>query len=345
MKKKLTVILAVTMVIVMSLTGCTQGNQSAESGSKKKRQLVVYSPNNPEINNPIIKEFQDRTGIEVQLITAGTGELMKRVEAEAANPMGDVFFGGGQESHDAISKYFFPYVTEEVEHLNEKYLDPNEIWTPQSILPMVIMYNKDLVKPGEEPQGWEDLLDSKWKGKIAYSDPARSASSYTQLVTILSVFGRDDEHGWNFVKQLLENMEYKILSGSAMVYQGVADKEFQVGITLEEAALRYIENGANVGIIYPKEGTSARSDGNSIIKGAKNLEQAKLFIDFISGKDVHDLMQKEFLRRSVRTDAAKIEGVVETKDLKVISYDTNWASENKDEVLIRFNKIITGQER
>ena len=369
MKRSVMVLLSVWLMIAMLVTACggassntggsssgsnssgtsgtstSSGNTQNNSSSNVKRKVVVYSPNNPELNNPVIKEFQDRTGIEVELITAGTGELINRIKAEANNPLGDVLYGGGQESHDAIAEYLEPYVTSEAEHLMSDYLDPNGIWTPQSILPMIIMYNKDLVPEGQEPKGWYDLLDPKWKGQIAYADPAKSASSYTQLVTMMTAFGLGTEEGWNTIKKFVDNLDGKILSGSALVYQGVADKEFALGVTSEDAALRYVVNGANVGIIYPVEGTSARTDGNSIIKGAKNLKEAQEFIDFISSKDVHDIMSKEFLRRSVRKDTSfEIEGIVKTEDMAVLPYDSQWASDNKDAVIERFNRIVIGAE-
>ncbi|GIP34166.1 ABC transporter substrate-binding protein [Paenibacillus sp. J2TS4] len=355
MRKK--AFLSFLMVVMLLISaGCGSGDSGSSNGkgtdsgaspegSKGTGRLTVYSPNQAEINNPIIKEFQDRTGIQVQLISGGTGELLKRVEAEASNPLGDVFFGGGQESHDAYKDYFEPYVTSEIDNLEADYTDPGQTWTPLSILPMIIIYNQDLVPEGEKPKGWEDLLDPKWKGKIAFSDPARSASSYTQMVTMLTAFGLNDEKGWDFIKKFVGALDNKILSSSSMVYKGVADKEFALGITSEDAALRYIEGGAKVGIIYPEEGTSARADALSIMKGAKNLEEAKQFIDFVAGPDVQSLIQKEFKRRSVRKDAEKVEGIPLTKDIKVLPYDTEWASNNKDEAVARFTRIVTGQEQ
>lgn len=324
--------------------GTQQTGSGSGSGAKKGGKLTVYSPNAAEVNNPIVKEFQDRTGIEVQLISGGTGELLKRVQAEEANPLGDVFWAGGADSLEAYKKYFEPYRSKEFDNLSEEYVDTTNHWTPFAALPMVIMYNKELVKPGEEPKSWKDLLDPKWKGKIAYADPAKSGSSYTQLVTMLIAFGKDDGKGWDFIKKFVNNLDGKVLSGSGMVYKGVADKEFPLGITLEEAALRYVEGGAKVGIIYPEEGTSAVPDGAAIIKGAKNMEQAKQFIDFLVSKDVQSLIQKEFKRRSVRKDADKVQGIPATKEIKLVQYDFDWAAANKDETIKRFGRIVTGQE-
>ncbi|MDF2612093.1 MAG: extracellular solute-binding protein family 1 [Lachnospiraceae bacterium] len=56
--------------------------------------LVIYCPHPLEFINPLVSEFESQTGIKVEVIAAGTGELLKRVESEQANPLGDIFWGG-----------------------------------------------------------------------------------------------------------------------------------------------------------------------------------------------------------------------------------------------------------
>lgn len=318
-----------------------EGNGSEEV--KLSGKVVIYSPNNADINNPIVKEFQDRTGVQVELITGGTGELLKRVEAEKDNPLGDVFFGGDTASLSAFGSFFEPYETSEAASINAAYLHGEHLYTPFTLLPMVIMYNKEMVAEDEAPQSWEDLLDPKWKGQIAYADPAKSSSSFTQLATMLTAFGKDDDKGWAFVEKFVANLDGKLLPSSGGVYKGVADKEFAVGITLEEAALRYVEGGAPVGIIYPTEGTVVTPDGMALIKGSKNEANAQAFIDFAAGPDVQALLQEEFLRRSVRTDAGAIAGLPGVSDIKTVDYDYDWVSANKDAIAERFMKVVMGQ--
>ncbi|WP_052363754.1 hypothetical protein [Geomicrobium sp. JCM 19037] len=92
---------------ILVACGGEDSSDSEESNSDGDAQeetssLTVYSPHQTEIINPIVNEFQDQTGISVDLITAGTGELLNRVEAESGNPLGDVFWGGGAESLERI---------------------------------------------------------------------------------------------------------------------------------------------------------------------------------------------------------------------------------------------------
>lgn len=347
MKRKwvLTIVSMLLMSIIMTACGTNgEGKSTLEDSGSQKGSLTIYSPNPAEINNPVVKEFQDRTGITVQLISGGTGELLKRVQAEAGNPLGDVFWAGGADSLESFKDYFEPYKTKESVNLLPAYVDEAGYWTPFNALPMVITYNKSMVSEADLPKSWNDLLDPKWKGNIAFADPSKSGSSYTQVVTMLTAFGRDDEKGWDFVHKLVKNMDGKILSGSSLVQRAVPDGEFALGITLEDAALRYIEGGSQIGIIYPEEGTSAVPDGAAIIKGTKHLDEAQQFIDFIVSKDVQELVQKEFKRRSIRSDVDPVEGLPQTKDIKLVNYDFSWAANNKDEVIKRVTRIMTGQE-
>ncbi|MZQ85606.1 extracellular solute-binding protein [Paenibacillus sp. 5J-6] len=363
-------IMGVSMVVTMSLMVTACGADTSKSGTptdnakaaaspsaepkaagaassepvKLSGKVVVYSPNTADINNPIVKEFQDFTGVQVELISGGTGELLKRVEAEKANPLGDVFFGGDTASLKSYAGYFQAYETKEKSNLSSAYLSADNLYTPFTVLPMVIMYNKDLVTEADKPKSWNDLLDAKWKGKMAFADPAKSSSSFTQLATMLTAFGKDNNQGWDYVKKFVKNLDGKLLSSSGLVYKGVGDKEFAIGVTLEEAALRYVEGGAPVGIVYPSEGTVATPDGMAIIKGSKNQANAQAFIDFAAGKSVQNLLQKEFLRRSVRKDASNIQGLPTLDAIKKVDYDYDWVSQNKKTISDRFMKIVTGQE-
>lgn len=339
MKKFLTLLLVFSFIFVLS--ACGSDETSGEE--KDSKTLSVYSPHQSEIINPIIKEFQDRTGIKVELVQSGTGELLSRVEAEAKNPGADVFWGGGAESLEAFGANFEPYVTKEDEAIPDVFKSESDLWTGFSALPMVIMYNEEMVAEGEAPTSWKGLLDEKWNGKIAFTDPNKSGSSYTQLVTMLTAFEEGDEKGWDYVKDFVGNLDGTILSSSSMVPKGVADGEFPVGVTLEEAAYRYIAGGAPVNVTYPEEGTSAVPDGVALIKGAKNDANAKEFIDFLVSKDVQEMIVTDFSRRAIRDDVAPPEGLMEFDEIPLVDYDFEWSSSNKEDVMDKFHEILISQ--
>lgn len=368
MKKGLKMLLAATLSMSM-LVGCSgagsttppkeekieqesteeKKEEKKEEGKKEEKTeaasktLTVYSPHPADPLNAGVKAFQDKTGITVEVVAAGTGELLKRIEAESSNPLCDVLWGGGAESLAAYSQYFEAYTSSEDSVIAANNKDANGMWTGESPLPMVIMYNKKLVSEADVPTGWADLLDSKWKGKIAYADPAKSGSSFTILATMVTAFGKDDGKGWEFVREFVANLDGKVLGSSSGVYKGVADGEYSVGLTLEKSAQEYVKAGADVGFIYPKEGTSAVPDGIALVKNGPNVDNAKLFIDYMLSSENQQMMSETYNRRPVRSDLTPPEGLASMDDIPLVDYDFEWASTQKQEILKQWKDIVIGK--
>lgn len=357
MKKLLSALLAVTL-IAGTFAGCgsstssstaasesqskAEASQAAASQAAGSKHVSVYSPHPADPLNAGIKEFQEKTGITVDLVAAGTGELLKRIEAESANPLCDVFWGGGADSLAAYSKYFDTFTPAEMSNIDKTYVSTDGLWTGESPLPMVLMYNKKLVSESDVPKGWGDLTSDKFKGKIAYADPAKSGSSYTILCTMLTAFGKDDGKGWDFIKKFVANLDGKILGSSGDVYKKVSDGEYSVGLTLEKEAIKYVQAGADVGIVYPSEGTSSVPDGIAIVKGCANKENAEAFANFVLSKECQAMMANDFGRRPVRLDTDPPKGLPVMKDIKLVDYDFSWASSQKTEIMEKWKEVVVG---
>lgn len=341
MKKiKKVVIMLLASVAALILASCGTGS-SDNTEPAALDSLVIYTSHKEDVYSPIIKEFQERTGIHIDIVAGGTGEILMRIEmdTEFGDPLGDVMFGGGVESLEAYKDYFQPYVSLEDDNIGEAFKAKDNTWTGFSALPMVIMYNKNLVAEDDVPTSWADLIDPKWKGKIAYTDPALSGSCYTIMVTMLTAYPEGD-HGWDFMRAFAANLDGKILENSSDIFKGVADGEYSLGLTLEEAAQKYLVTGADVGFIYPSEGTSAVPDGTAIIKGGPNPENAKAFLDFSVSEDVQNLIVTNMSRRSVRNDVDPAKGLAPLSDIKLVDYDVSAASTDKENLLKKWKDIL-----
>ncbi|GMQ56014.1 ABC transporter substrate-binding protein [Vallitalea sediminicola] len=334
---------------IKDTTNAKQSNEDDKKNAENPKQenetdsLVVYSPHKADMINPIVKEFQETSGIKVEVVAAGTGELLKRVESEKENALGDVMWGGGAESLNAFKQYFAEYESTEAKMVDAAFIDRNNAWTGTSPLPMVIMYNKKLVKPEDVPASWGDLLDPKWNGKIAYADPTRSGSSFTILATMLTAYKNEEDEGWKFIKDFYTNLDGKLTSGSSGVYKGVADGEYAVGLTLEKTAMEYVNAGAEVGIVYPSEGTSSVPDGIAIIKGAKNESNAKKFMDFVLTAKTQQFILDNFASRPVRDDVKIADNLIKMADIKLVDYDLQWVSDNKENIIKKWKDIVIGK--
>ena len=337
--------------IVIMLIACTvgvsgllfAGGAKEVDASQAKGSVTVYCPHEAGPLNAGVKAFEDATGIKVDVVAAGSGELLKRIEAESANPLGDVFWGGGAESAAAYARYFETFVSKYDNLIPVASKAADKKWIGESPVPVVIMYNKNLVREDEVPAGWMDLLDPKWKGRIAYADPAKSGSAYSLLCTMIQAIGKDDGQGWEFVRKFVANLDGKIQGSSSNAYKLVADGEYALGLTQEKSVQTYVLAGANVGMVYAKEGTSAVPDSIAIIKGAKNLENAKLFVDFMLGEENQRTMSEQFNRRPVRDDVNPPKGLPQMSSIKLVDYDFEWASLKKAEIISQWKNIVVGR--
>ena len=172
---------------------------------ENQRTLTVYSPHDSQPLYTAVKEFQEITGISVNVVSSGTGELLERIrrENEEGEPLCDVFWGGGAESIAANADLFEPFTSVFDDWIPKESKDPNFLWVGESPAPVVIIYNTILVSPEEVPTAWSDLLLPKWRGKIACARPGKSGSAYTLLCTMLTAFGGEEGEGWPFIRKFV----------------------------------------------------------------------------------------------------------------------------------------------
>lgn len=323
---------ALLLAALCTLSGCAGGSavDPAVSAPAEDERLVIYTSHKEEVWRPIVREFEERTGIWVDVVTGGSNELLERVKWESEAPEADVMFGGGVDNLESYSEYFAPYVCAEHDRLAPQYCDEDNLWTPFSALPVVLIYNPKLVTSGELT-GWESLLSGEFRGKIAFADPAVSGSCYTALVTMLCALDAPREET---LRRFAGNLDGRLLSGSGDILDSVADGTDRVGITLEETARKRINAGENLRMIYPVEGTSAVPDGCAVIRGAKHEKNAQKFIDFAVSHDVQTLLQQdEFSRRCVRTDIEPPAQLTRLDKLELLDYDVAWASGEHEAIL------------
>ena len=318
------------LLALLLLSGCASGAVDAGTLPQPGSRLVVYTSHKEEVYRPIIREFEERTGIWVELVTGGSNELLQQLEAEKDNPKADVMFGGGVESLESYRHLFRAVRRGESDAVTASLRQSEDSWAPFSALPVVLIYNTKLVDPACLA-GWEDLLRPEFAGKIAFADPAKSASSFTALVTARYACG--DE----ILEALPAQLEGRQLDSSGDVLSAVADGTYLVGITLEETAMQRIAAGDNLAIVYPKEGTSCVPDGTAVVLGAPHEENAVAFLDFTLSEAVQQLLGSRFYRRAVRDGVDAPEALPTLEDMALVRYDDAWAAENRDDILARWN--------
>lgn len=326
--------------LMVAMCGCGQNQReefikyiSEKYSASNDNQLIVYTSHKEEVYLPIIREFEARTGIWVEIHAGGTAQMLSQVRQASENGQCDIMFGGGIESYEAQSDLFMPYESSESKSLDSAYVSKDNIYTPFTELPIVFIYNNKLVSKDAAPKSFRELFDLRWKGKIAFADPNSSGTSYTIVSTMEQIFNEKID---TLVPRLYEQLGGEVLSSSGNVIPKVSDGTYLVGITLEETAKKYMETSDDISMIYPEDGTSAVPDGCAMVKNAPHSYNAGKFIDFVVSSDVQEYAVNNYHRRSVREDIVLPN---EYGDIKIIYFDIRKSAGEEADFFTLWNSL------
>ncbi|MFU0828938.1 MAG: Iron ABC transporter substrate-binding protein [Lachnoclostridium sp.] len=355
--RKRWIALMVAAITAISLTGCSTATDNtkentAQTATEENKQganeegdaLVVYTARSEELNKAVISEFEQETGIKVELVTAGTGELLKRAESEKDNPLGDVLWAADRTMLAASSDLFMEYVSTEDGNMMDGFQNKTGYFSPAFSDPPVLIVNTNL-KGDIEINGFEDLLNPELKGKIAFGDPVNSSSAFQSLVAMLYAMGDNNDpmsdSAWNYVDQFLKNLDGKMCNSSSQVYKGVAEGEYIVGLTWEDPAANYVKEGAAVEVVFPEEGTIFPGESVQILKNCKHPENAKKFVDFMLSEQVQNKVGSELTVRPLRQNATLADYMTPQSEIKLFSnYDEGWVADNKLDITNKFSEVL-----
>jgi len=340
MKKNAAKLIVLAALCAALLPGCKKSENKNASGTNAAKEMTLYYSNSTDWADPIIQEFEDQTGIKVTLVQDGTSSLFARVKAEAANPQADVVWGGVTDTYRANQDMLQKYTPATASSLKKEALDPNGYYSGFDMGPMVMIYNTELIDKASAPTKWADLLNPKYKGLIACADPTASSSSFACMMAIIQAYGTDNGKGYEFIKEFVKNLNGKVIGSSSGVYKGVADGEYMIGLTYEEAALRYMSSGATIQVVYPEEGTSSSPTGCAIVKNCKNPVSAQKFIDYLTGKEVQARLGA-LNRRSVRTDITDPDTMEAWGNIHFVDMDIDWTSSHVEEFNSKWTDFVT----
>jgi iron(III) transport system substrate-binding protein len=300
------------------------------------QNVVLYSSNNPEaIANAvsILKKKNPKAG--VQQVTGGTGTLMKRIQAEAANPGADIFWSGGVGTLSAFSSLMEPYTSPEAKGVAQQFIDPKSAFVGTNVHVMVLMVNEKQLKGLAAPKSWSDLMKPEWKGKFVMTDPAKSGTAFIQVYGLLKQFGRDG------LEKIARNAV--VVQSSGQVFKSVGAGEYAVGITIESSAYEFVVGGQKeIKLVYPSEGTYLGAEGMFIVKGAKNMVAAKQFYDVLLSKEAQETLLRENFRRPTRSDIAvsKMTSLPDLAGLKVFPLNLQLANEEYEQLIALWNLAL-----
>ena len=303
--------------------------------------VVLYSSNNPEaIGNAVAVAKKQHPGLAVKQVTGGTGTLMKRIQAESANPGGDIFWSGGVGTLAAFTDVMETYRSPEAKTIPQQFQEANGRYISTNVHVMVLMVNDKQLKGLASPKTWSDLMKPEWKGKVVITDPSKAGTAFIQIYGLLKQFGREG------LEKIAANAV--VVQSSGQVYKSVAAGEFPVGITIEASAYEFVVGGQKeIKLVYPSEGTYLGAEGMFIVKGAKNAAAARQFYDVLLSKPAQEMLLVENFRRPTRSDIAvsKLTSLPDLSSFKVFPLNLQVATDEYEQLIAMWNLALAKAKR
>jgi len=290
--------------------------------------LVIYCGVNEEWCRAAVTAFERDTGIRVSMTRKSAGEIYAQLKAEASNPRADVWWGGTGDPHMQAAEegLTIEYKSPRLGELHDWAIKQWEQSKGRAVGiysgALGFGFNTELIKKKgvAEPKCWADLLDPKLKDEVQVADPNSSGTAYTLLATIVQVMGEDK--GFAYLKALHKNINQYTKSGAAPA-RATGLGETTVGIAfLHDVLIPVIVDKAPVKPVAPCEGTGFEIGSMSIIKGARNLDNAKKWYDWALTPVAQELAVQGKSYQIPSVKAAKIPPEApKLSEIKLIDFD------------------------
>jgi iron(III) transport system substrate-binding protein len=231
-------ILGTALALGLSLVADALGQAIDIAAAKKEGKVIVYGSVVPQAMEELHRNFESKYGIKVDYWRGSSTAVAERAQSEwrAGRPAFDVV----ESSWDVMTLMkkegiFAPYIPPSSQSFADQFKEKDALITPWRILPISILYNTELVKAADAPKSLEDLLSSKWKGKISIPDPSRhttTAKFFWNLEKLMGPKWRD------YVKGLAKQQPL-LLESLAPVTPAIIKGEAQVGIAYIKFVKQY----------------------------------------------------------------------------------------------------------
>ncbi|MBQ4795711.1 extracellular solute-binding protein [Pectobacterium versatile] len=321
--------------------------------ARAEGRLIIYCSATNAFCEEEAKAFGEKYDVKTSFIRNGSGSTLAKVDAEKKNPQADVWYGGtlDPQSQAGEMDLLEPYQSKNLDQIMPQFRDPAKRKGNYSSAVYVGILgfgvNTDRLKEKNlpVPQCWKDLTNPVYKGEIQIADPQSSGTAYTALATFSQLWGQDQ--AFDYLKKLNTNVSQYTKSGIAPA-RNAARGETAIGIGFLHDYSLEKEKGAPLTLISPCEGTGYEIGGVSILKGARNMDNAKLFVDWALSKEAQELSWKKGQSYQILTNTTAEASPLSLKlqDLKLINYDMDkyGAADVRKELISKWvNEVKMGQ--
>jgi iron(III) transport system substrate-binding protein len=277
--------------------------------------------------------------LKIDFVRAGSVETVKRFVAErqAGRIGADLIHGadpGGFE-YFAQKGWLDPRLAALplTRDYREGFFDPKAGWVALRATGIALMYNTKLVSKDALPKTWRELIEPKWKSRIAISDPTRAGSSFSHLYAMWKMYGAD------YLDKFARNDVFVAGDGTA-TRDAIANGERDIAPVSEYDAFTFEKEGRPVGVDWVDDGTIMLPAPLGLVKGSPNSENALALAEYMLSRAGQELITDIILSWSARRDVKAPGGKPELDSIKLATFDWEKAASEKGQLLDLYFKYF-----
>jgi iron(III) transport system substrate-binding protein len=315
--------------------GLTFAQDARLEAAKKEGKVVWYTSLAVPSTEKIAKMFEaSYPGIKVEAHRTGSERVLQRLMQELqANIKNADVVHTSDAGHFVLlkeKKLLMQYAPAGIEKFPAGFKDRDGYHFGLRATLSVIAYNSKLIPVAEAPRTWKDLLDSKWRGKLVTGHPGYSGVISTHVLALVNLYG------WDFFKQLAQNKLMLVQSANDPA-QVVASGERPIAVDGSEYFFYQTKKKGNpIEIVYPKEGVPLIVSPSAITSFAPHPNAAKLFTDFIFGKEVQQVLADSEGLYTGHPEVSYPADKPKLGDLKLLPADPEELEKRNEELKTRF---------
>ena len=305
-------------------------------------QLTVYSSASADTLKIYADQFaKSHPSIKVNWVRDSTGILQAKLMAEKDNPRADVVFGHTAANLVLLgqSGVLTSYAPKGIERLNPLYLEKRNPpqWVGMYGWASAICFNTVEAKKAAVPKPirWTDLTQAAYKGKIIMPNPASSGTGLLMVNAWIQMWG--EEKAWAYMDKLHDNIASYSHSGDKPCEQAGAG-EVVVGLSFPLRAAKVKAAGAPIDVIIAEEGTGWDMQASGILKNTKNMEDAKLLLDWSISSEAMELYGRSYEVTALPVKVQKQEHVPGNIAEKMIKVDFDWIARDQSRVVAEWRR-------
>jgi len=285
----------------------------------------------------------------VDTITLGAQAALDRLRAEKSNPQAGFLWGGTLQGlqQAADEGLLVPSNPANANLIDPSRKDPQGRWFAEMLLPEVIIYNHDLVKPDQAPKEWDDLITPAFKDKIVIRDVMASGTMrtiYSAMIYRQYQKTGSVEAGFDWLRKLDAN---------TAVYTPTPDDMYLkldrgVGVVtlwnLQDALIQPLKNNRPWSYVIPASGVPVLLDGLGVVNNPNSMQAALDFQNFILEPHLQAQLAKDYYQIPAIQipDSEKPEWLAKL-DIKEMKIDWDLLSRKQTEWMNYWSQNIKGK--